>query len=218
VVRHGPFFVPPLGRDDVEILARETAWRGFFRIERFRVRHRLFTGGWSRALEREAFERGSAAGILLYDPDRDAVVMIEQFRLPAYLAGFSPWQLEIVAGIIDKGRDAEAVVRAEAQEEAGVVVDGDIVPIHRFLPSPGGSSETVALYCGRVDSRGASGVHGLADEGEDICVHVVPWREAARFLRGDAIENAFTLIALYWLKANRARLRRMWLGSGRTAE
>jgi ADP-ribose pyrophosphatase len=205
------------GRDGVEILARDTPWRGFFRIERFRIRHRLFAGGWSAELEREVFERGTAAGILLYDPDRDALVMIEQFRLPAYLAGFSPWQLEIVAGIIDKGRDAEAVVRAEAVEEAGVTVAGEIVPIHRFLPSPGGSTETVALFCGRVDSRGASGVHGLPDEGEDICVRVLPWREAAALIRRDAIENAFTLIALYWLKANRTRLRRMWLGSGGTA-
>ena len=201
-----------MGPEDVEILHREIAWQGFFRIERFRIRHRLFAGGWSRELEREVFERGTAAGILLYDPDRDAVVLIEQFRLPAYLAGCAPWQLEIVAGIIDRGRSAEAVVRDEAVEEAGVEIAGDILPIHRFLPSPGGSTETVELFCGRVDSRGASGIHGLADENEDIRVHVLPWREALALIRRDAIENAFSLIALYWLKEHRPRLRRMWTG------
>jgi ADP-ribose pyrophosphatase len=201
-----------MGPEDVEILHREVAWQGFFRIERFRVRHRLFAGGWSRELEREVFERGTAAGILLYDPDRDAVVLIEQFRLPAYLAGFAPWQLEIVAGIVDRGRSPEAVVRDEAVEEAGVEVAGDILPIHRFLPSPGGSTEAVALFCGRVDSRGTSGIHGLVDENEDIRVHVLPWRDAAALIRRDAIENAFALIALYWLKEHRPRLRTMWVG------
>ena len=215
--RHGPFSCAPLGPDDVEIVEREVAWQGFFRIERFRVRHRLFSGGWSAELRREVFERGTAAAILLYDPDRDAVVLIEQFRLPAHLAGFSPWQLEIVAGIIDRERDAEAVVRAEALEEAGVEVAGDIVPIHRFLTSQGGSTEIVTLFCGRVDSRGAAGVHGLVDEGEDIRVKVLPWREAAALVRRDGVENAFTLVALYWLQAHRARLRRMWLGGGRPA-
>jgi ADP-ribose pyrophosphatase len=200
-----------MGPEDVEILHREVAWQGFFRIERFRVRHRLFAGGWSRELEREVFERGTAAGILLYDPDRDAVVLIEQFRLPAYLAGFAPWQLEIVAGIVDRGRSPEAVARDEAVEEAGVEVAGDILPIHRFLPSPGGSTETVALFCGRVDSRGACGIHGLVDENEDIRVHVLPWREALTLVRRGAIENAFSLIALYWLKEHRLRLRKRWV-------
>jgi ADP-ribose diphosphatase len=215
VHRHGPFSCASLGPADVEIVEREVAWQGFFRIERFRVRHRLFSGGWSEVLRREVFERGTAAGILLYDPERDAVVLVEQFRLPAHLAGFSPWQLEIVAGIIDRERDAEAVVRAEAVEEAGVAVEGDIVPIHRFMTSQGGSTEIVTLFCGRVDSRGAAGVHGLVDEGEDIRVRVLAWREAAGLVRRDAIENAFTLVALYWLKQHRPALRRMWLGADR---
>jgi ADP-ribose pyrophosphatase len=216
VRKHGLFFASDplsaasMGAEDVEILHREVAWRGFFRIERFRVRHRLFAGGWSAELEREVFERGTAAGILLYDPDRDAVVMIEQFRLPAHLAGFASWQLEIVAGIVDGERSAEAVVRDEAVEEAGVAVAGDILPIHRFLPSPGGSTEAVALFCGRVDSCGVSGIHGLVDEGEDIRVRVIPWREMAVLIRRNAIENAFSLIALYWLKEHRPRLRKMW--------
>jgi ADP-ribose pyrophosphatase len=204
-VEHG------LDEESIAITERETVYRGFFRIDHFLLRHRLFAGGWSAELSREVFLRHDAAGILLYDPQRDELVLIEQFRLAAHLAGFAAWQLEIVAGIIDRERDAERVVRDEAVEEAGVVVAGDILPIHRFLPSPGGSTETVALFCGRVDARGASGVHGLPDEGEDIRVRVVPWREAAALIRRDAIENAFTLIALYWLKANRARLRRLWL-------
>jgi ADP-ribose pyrophosphatase len=210
VPQRGPFFLPAEEGGGVEILGREVAYGGFFRIERFRIRHRLFAGGWSRELGREVFERHNAVGLLLYDPERDSLVLVEQFRLPAHLAGLSPWQVEIVAGIIDTEESAEEVARREALEEAGLAVGGALVPIHRFLPSPGGSTETVTLYCGRVDSRGAAGIHGLADEGEDIRVVVKTYREAMALLREGVIENAFTLIALYWLKSHRARLRRAW--------
>jgi ADP-ribose pyrophosphatase len=209
VREHGPFSSPD-NAAAVEILERETAYRGFFRIEHFRIRHRLFAGGWSAPLSREVFERGSAAGILLYDPACDSLVLIEQFRLPAHLAGFSPWQIEIVAGIIERGEAPESVARREAIEETGIAIQGDIIPIHRFLPSPGGSTETVTLFCGRVDSRGAAGVHGLPDEGEDIRVVVKTYREAMAFMRSGAIENAFTLVAFYWLREHRARLRKLW--------
>src|SRR3954469_22777350 len=89
----------------IEIAERHTGYAGFFRIDRYRLRHRLHDGAWSRTLDREVIERGSAAAALLYDPDRDAVVLVEQFRLPAHLAGFGAWQLEVVAGIVGEGGD-----------------------------------------------------------------------------------------------------------------
>ena len=195
----------------IEILDRETAYQGFFRIDRYRLRHRLYSGGWSATLSREVFERGRAVALLLYDPERDAIVLIEQFRLAAHLAGFAAWQLEIVAGIVDRTDEAEAeVARREAREEAGLAVIGELVPIHRFLTSPGGTTETVALFCGRVDAGAAGGIHGLADEDEDIKVVVKPYAEAELLLRAGRIDNAFTLLALYWLAANRLELRRLW--------
>jgi ADP-ribose pyrophosphatase len=195
----------------VRILGRETAYQGFFRIDRYRLRHRLYRGGWSAEMQREVFERGRAVGVLLYDPSRDALVLVEQFRLAAWLAGFAAWQLEIVAGIVDRDGESEAqLARREVQEEAGLAIEGELLPIHRYLTSPGGTTETVALYCGRVDSRDAGGIHGLAAEHEDIKVVVKDYRETLRLLRADKIPNGFTLLALYWLVAHRARLRRQW--------
>lgn len=195
----------------MEIVEREIAYQGFFRVERYRLRHRLHSGGWSPELEREVFERGAAVAVLLYDPDRDAVVLVEQFRLAAHLAGFSPWQVEAVAGIVDRdGEEEPAVACREAQEEAGLTVIGELVPIHRCLTSPGGTTETVALFCGRVDSRNAGGIHGVAAEHEDIKVVVKSYRDAMRLMRAQKIDNAFTLLALHWLAANRAALRRRW--------
>jgi ADP-ribose pyrophosphatase len=199
----------------VEILERSVAYQGFFRIDRFRVRQRLYGGGWSVALTREVFERGGSVGVLLYDPDRDAVVLIEQFRLPAHLAGFPGAQLEIVAGMIDHAGEApDAVARREAEEEAGLAI-AELIPVHRCMTSPGGSTETIDLFCGRVDADGAGGIRGLAAEHEDIKVVVLDWSAALERLRADKIQNGPTVLALYWLAANRADLRRRWGVAGR---
>lgn len=199
-----------MDEDSIAINERETVYRGFFRVDRFLLRHRLFAGGWSAELSREVFLRHDAAGILLYDPQRDEIVLIEQFRLAAHLAGFAAWQLEIVAGIIDSDESAAAVARREAEEEAGLAVIGEVVPIHRFMTSPGGSTETVDLFCGRVDASAAGGIHGLADESEDIRAVVKSYAEAMGLLNAGKIENGYTLLALHWLAANREALRRQW--------
>jgi len=197
--------------DALEILKRDTVYQGFSRLDVYRLRHRLYSGEWSGEMEREIFERGSTVGILLYDPDLDVVVLVTQFRLPPRLAGFPAYQLEIVAGILDKAGESEAEVAVrETQEEAGLTIIGAIEHVHRYMPSPGACTEIVDLFCGRVDARNAGGIHGLAHENEDIKVVVLPYREAMRQLRDDKIQNGLTILALYWLAANRSRLRRKW--------
>lgn len=198
---------------DIDIIEREIVYQGFFRLERFRLRHRLYRGGMSGTIEREVFERDLAVGVLLYDPDDDAVVLVEQFRLPPHVAGLPAWQIEIVAGIVDQRDGSELdVARRETMEEAGVAIIGDLVPVHRFMPSPGGSSEMFALYCGRVEARHAHGIHGLADEHEEIKVVVLAYREAMRRLRAGAIVSGPTVLALEWLGHHRAALRKRWRG------
>jgi ADP-ribose pyrophosphatase len=199
-----------LGEDAIEIILKETVWRGFFRVDRYRLRHRLFSGTWSTEMSREVLERGTAAAVLPYDPVRDSVVFIEQFRLAAHLAGFVPWQVEIVAGIIEPGNADDAVARRETAEETGLAVIGELLPIHRFLTSPGGTTESISLFCGRVDARGAGGIHGLADEHEDIRVLVKSYAEAMAMADAGGIDNGVALLALHWLARNRDDLRRRW--------
>ena len=88
-------------RSDVEIIEKTVCYEGFFRIERYRLKHRLYNGSWSGEIVRELFERGHAAAVLPYDPVRDEVVLIEQFRVGALAAPGGPWLMEIVAGVID---------------------------------------------------------------------------------------------------------------------
>src|SRR5262249_48086283 len=118
--------------EDFELIEKTTAYQGYFRVDVYRFRHRLFAGGWSGEMRREVFERGHAVAVLPYDPERDAVVMIEQFRIGAAAADMPLWQLEFVAGIIDEGETPEAVARREAHEEAGCEIL-DVVPVYRYL-------------------------------------------------------------------------------------
>lgn len=194
-------------RNDVEILSKETVFKGYFAIDRYRVRHRTFAGGWSGDVVREVFERGHAVAVLLYDPDLDHVVMIEQFRCGALAAGWHPWQLEIVAGIIEDGESLEEVARREVEEESGLTAR-KLMEIGHFILTSGGSSETCKVYCAVVDSTQAGGIHGVIEENEDIRVFTLPTDEAYAMVRDGHINNSVAVIALQWLMLERASLRR----------
>ncbi|MNZ93091.1 ADP-ribose pyrophosphatase [compost metagenome] len=197
------------GPDAVEIIQRETCFQGFYKLDRLQLRHRLFAGGMGPELNRELFVRHDAVCVLPYDPQRDCVVLIEQFRVGAMDKNGNPWLLELVAGLIDKDEQPEEVARREAVEEADLNL-GALWPITTYFPSPGGSDERVYLYVGRCDSQGAGGVHGLAEEGEDIRVHVWPLEDALQAVRDGRINNAASIIALQWLALNRAEVRGLW--------
>lgn len=194
-----------LGAADCEISKREPLYNGFFRMEKFHVRHRRFAGGWIGPFTREVFVRHEAAVVLLFDPARDVVVFIEQFRAPAVGKVENPWMLELVAGLLDKGEPADEVVRREAVEEAGCEVLA-LMPIARYMPSPGACDELVHLYVGLVDSEGIGGLHGLPEEHEDIRVHCLTFAETRALHDRGAIENGAALIAVQWLLLNRDRI------------
>lgn len=201
---------PPPAHPDVEITGSDIGFRRFLRVDVVRFRHRLFSGAWSGERTYDVLRRGAAVAIVLYDPERDRVVLIEQFRLPALYAGFSPWQLEVVAGLVDRDETDDAVARRETSEEADLVPLGELVPIQRYVPVPGNSDESVMLFCGRVDSAAAGGVHGLAAEQEDIRVVVKDFAEIAALVDAGRIDGGHTLICLYWLLRHRDRLRALW--------
>lgn len=185
-------------------------YQGYFRVDRLRLRHRQHAGGHGAVLDREVFERGQVCAVLPIDPRRDQVVLIEQFRPGAYAAGWHPWLIECVAGVIEPGETPESVARREALEEAGCVID-TLELVSRYLSSPGATTETVHLYAGRADLTRVGGVHGLAHEGEDIRVDVVSVEAALALLDRGAIVNAKTVIALQWLRFGYPALKARWL-------
>ncbi|HDR2712862.1 ADP-ribose diphosphatase [Enterobacter asburiae] len=196
-------------KNDVEMIARETLYSGFFSMDLYRFRHRLFNGEMSGEIRREIFERGHAAVLLPFDPVRDEVVLVEQIRIAAYDVSESPWLLEMVAGMIEEGESVEDVARREALEEAGLVV-GRTKPVLSYLASPGGTSERLSIMVGEVDATTAEGIHGLADENEDIRVHVVSREQAYQWVEEGKIDNAASVIALQWLQLHYQTLRNEW--------
>lgn len=201
---------PPPSHPDVDIVKAQTGFSRHLGVDIVRFRHRLFAGGWSGEKVFDIVRRGAAVSVLLYDPERDSVVLVEQFRIAALYAGLSPWQVEAVAGLIDTDETPEEVARRETREEANLDLIGPLVPIQRMMPATGSFDELVWLFCGRVDSHNAAGLYGLADEHEDIRVVVKTLAEAEAMLDAGAIESSHTLISLNWLLRHRTRLRAEW--------
>ena len=195
--------------ESVELIDRTTAYKGFFEIGRYRFRHSLFAGGMSALVTREVFERRPAVCVLPYDPVRDQVLLIRQIRVGALAAGRHPWIWETVAGIVDDEETAEAVACREAREEADLAI-GDLIHMQTFLVSPGGASEVCSCYLGRADLATAGGIHGLADESEDILARVVDWPDALAMLERGEIGSSLAVIALQWLALHRDKVRSRW--------
>ena len=193
-----------------EVVSKETVYNGFFRLEKYRLKHTLFQGGWSKELIRELFRRGNCVAVLLYDPVRDEVVLIEQFRVGAILQAERAWLMEIVAGAIEEGETAEEVALRESVEEAGCEIQ-ELKVINEFFTTPGGASEWITLFYGRVDTNRVGGIHGLDHEDEDIRVTAVKFDEVYQMLEQGNIESAIPIIAIQWLYINRDKLRQTCL-------
>lgn len=209
----------PFGDSDaplVEILdtQEEYSFHGLFKVVRTRLRFRQFDGQLSDPITRITFERGDSAGVLLYDPDDDVVVLVRQFRYPIYAAldreqeGYrtpeQAWTLEIVAGTQEPGREIHDVAHAELLEEAGYVLRGELQPITTIFPSPGGTSERIHLFLGEIDySKRAGPGGGITASGEDTQIVVLPVDDALKMVNSGEIRDAKTIIALQHLALQR---------------
>jgi ADP-ribose pyrophosphatase len=197
------------GRGDVDILESTTCYQGFLRIDRLRLRCRLYEGGWSREITREVLHREPGIGVLLYDLHLDKVLMVEQFRVGCLDdRDNGPWALELVAGLLDDASESpEDVAKRESQEEAGVSVSR-LLRICSYYNSPGGSSERLTVFCGGFDSRNAGGIFGVDSESENIRTVILTRVEALAAVRQGRINNAMSIIALQWLELHLDAVRK----------
>lgn len=192
-----------------KIKQRKRNYNGHFKVDQLIVQHELFAGGFSKELMREQVSRQNAVAVLPYDPIRDEVVLVEQFRVGA-LDEDNPWLIEIIAGLVEEGEDLEEVARREALEEANCEVD-DLQHVASFFPTPGGFSELSHVYIGKTDATDLEGVCGLEEEGEDIRVHVVPSATAIEMLHQGKMCSAIPMIAMYNFIQLKDKLQNKWL-------
>lgn len=203
-----------LGQDftgnDIEPVAIARPYSGFFAVEEHRLRHRRYDGSLTGDLDRAVFASGDAVTVVPFDPRRGTVLMVEQFRAgPAARCDPRPWSIEAVAGRCDGLEAPEETARREAEEEAGIRL-GRLARAAAYYPSPGIAAEFITSFVGEADLGSAGGLHGLAEEDEDIRAIVVPLEAALAAAESGEIANAPLLVTLHWLARHRDRLTTTW--------
>ena len=207
-----PAKAPPVpAHPGVTVLEDEVVWDGRFPLQRVRFRYTRFDGTPSGELTWELWRRGRGCAVLPYDPVRDVVALIEQFRLPALAAGLPPVMTECPAGLVEPDEDPEDTARREVAEEAGLR-PVRLERIGRFMLMQGGSDEVMHYFAACVSLPDADGARagGLEAEGEDTRVLVIPAEAAFAMLDDGGIGNVTAALCLHWLRHHRARLRREW--------
>ena len=189
----------------VEIVGKETLSDGCTKLTGYQLNY-TDRNGVTHCLPREVYHRTPAACILLYDPKRDVVVLVKQFRLPAYVNGDPAWMIEVPAGLLD-GDEPEAAIRREAMEETGYTVR-DVRFLFKSYTAPGSITEVVHFFAATIDTgdRTSDG-GGLAEEHEDIEVLEVPLQEAFVMVERGEIIDLKTITLLQWVLLNKGEVR-----------
>ena len=193
---------------DIVVEAMAQPYAKFFAVEEYDLRHVRFDGADSGSLNRAVFISGDAATVLPYDPLRDRVMVVEQFRPGPFARGDrQPWQLEPIAGRIDPFETAEQAARREALEEAGITLQA-LLPIANYYPSPGAKTEFLYTFIGLADLPDtAAGMGGLLEEGEDIRAHLIGFDDLMALIESGEVANAPLILSALWLAPRRAKLR-----------
>ena len=198
----------PAGDDRLQVLAVEEPYAEFFSVQEITLRHRRHRGGWTPEVLRAVFVSGDAAVVLPWDPLRDRVLLIDQFRAgPAARGDRQPWFWEAPAGRVDPTETPEQAVLREAIEETGLAIDRLIPGPHNY-PSPGLLAEFLYLYVGIADlPDDVAGFGGLDTENEDIRSQLLPRAELTRMALAGQVRNGPLLSLALWLELNQQKIR-----------
>lgn len=186
--------------NDFDIENRHHIYNGFIKVEKVSLRHRLFNQTeYTQTIERELIRRKEAAGVLIYNDQQQRFALIEQFRVGAIDDAISPWQLEIIAGVLDGDESPETCIRRESLEESGCEIH-DLKHLFSFYPSAGACDEIFHLYVAEAELPEHGDIFGMPDEGENIQLHIIQYQDLVPLLNNNRLRNAPVIMALQWLK------------------
>lgn len=183
----------------ITLLGKERAYDGFFKVDAYQLRQEA--EGRSFEFTRLNFERGHAAALMLYDPEIDSVLCVEEFRIGNFAAGLTgeaAFSLGPIAGMVDDGETPREAAIREAMEEAGVEIEeADIISEFTTLPSPGGSSETVTMLLATADlSAVTDDVFGVDGEAEQTWRKVLPRAEVMERIEREPMTGHLTVLMM----------------------
>ncbi len=170
---------------------------GFFRVDKVVLQHEKFDGSMSKEIDRLNFNRGDTVAVILYNMTNKSVVLVRQFRYPAYVDDGPGWLIECVAGIKDS--DKVTVAKKEVLEETGYKID-DVEYLTQFYPSPGGCSEKISVYLAYVETQEEANGQYFGVGNEDIQVVEIPLVKAFEMIKNGEICDGKTIIGLYRLR------------------
>ncbi len=197
-----------LGRDAVDLRRASRPYSDYFTVEERHLSFPRFDGTPSPVVKRATFVDGDAITVVPYDPRRDRLLLVEQFRMGPYVRGdLRPWMLEAVAGRIDPGETPADAARRELLEETGLRA-GEVTLVASYYPSSGAVTGYFHSYLAICDlPDGIDGVHGLDSEAEDIRSHLVGFDDAMALVASGEAEAGPLILTLFWLEHRRAALR-----------
>ena len=170
---------------------------GFFKVDKIVLQHEKFDGSMSKEIDRLNFNRGDTVAVILYNKTNESVILVKQFRYPAYVDDGPGWLIECVAGIKDNGK--VLVARKEVLEETGYKVDY-LKLLTQFYPSPGGCSERIFVYFAYVETREEIEDKYFGTGNEDIRVIEIPLVKAFQMIKNGEICDGKTIIGLFHLR------------------
>ncbi|ABK42634.1 NUDIX hydrolase [Magnetococcus marinus MC-1] len=192
----------------VKLLTLEPLSSGFLKVVRAVVDYQRSDGGRSGPHPLECVKRPPAAVMIPYDPRRDELILVRQFRIGAYMEDSSRgWALEFPAGLCDQESDPMQTARRELLEETGYQAIS-VEPVMTFLVNPGFVSERIHLFLTIIDAEHPVALGGgLEHEQEDIQTLRVTYDEALAMVADGRMDGGPPILALQWLTLNRARIR-----------
>lgn len=185
----------------INIASEEVLSNNWYTLRKYTFDYQRADGSWERQA-REAYDRGNGAVILLYNKEKQTVVLTRQFRLPTYTNGNeSGMMIEACAGLLDKDNPEECIKR-ETEEETGYKVSS-VKKIFEAYMSPGSVTEILYFFVAEYsDDMKVSDGGGCATEQENIEVMEIPFREAVQMVANGAINDAKTIMLIQYAQIN----------------